>query len=341
MSTLLNLMSGTEAQQVFSSEGQATSIEISKPGKIVSTFALQAVIDDTTPANKTFDNGTSEVTTLTFPAVAASTGGDYFVVFDTAGLAWAAALNKSGADPAPTGAIWTAIASGRKVNVDISGGTDAASVAALVETAFDALVANPFVTDDGAANGTMLVTCTLHGNTTNAQRHNANDSGNGSMGVSTTTPGVASEIDVTANSVSIPTHGLSEGLKVTLTTTGTLPAGLATATPYYLIIVDDDNVKFASSLANALAGTAVDITTEGSSAGVNTVVVAALAGSFVMRGSLDGDVWFDISASQTISSETEYLFSLTSPTVRYLALGVDIDSGQLTVDQTYLGKGLA
>lgn len=341
MSTLLNLMVGTEDAQSFSHDDQASSIDIAKTGKIVERFALQAVIDDTTPSNKTFDNGTSEVTTLTFPSKAGSTGGDYFVVFDTAGLGWAAALNKSGSDPVPSGAVWTAIASGRKVNVDISSATTAAQVAALVETAFDALSSNPFVTDDSAADGTMLVTCTLHGNTTNAQRHNANDSGNGSMGVSTTTPGTASEVDVTANSVAIPTHGFSEGLKVTLTTTGTLPAGLATATPYYLIIVDAGNVKFASSLQNALDGTPVDITSEGSSAGVNTLVVAALAGSFVMRGSLTGAVWFDISPSQTISSETEYLFSLTQPTVKFVALGVAISAGQLTIDQTYLGKGLA
>lgn len=341
MSSLLNLMVGTESTQSFSHDDQAASIDIAKTGKVVSTFALQAVIEDTTPANKTFDNGTSEVTTLTFPTQAGSTGGDYFVVYDTAGLGWAAALNKSGADPAPTGAVWASIAAGRKVNVDISGGTTAASVAALVETAFDALSGNPFVTDDSAADGTMLVTCTLHGNTTNAARHNANDSGNGSMGVATTTPGTASEVNTTANSVGIPSHGFSEGLKVTLTTTGTLPGGLATATPYYLIIVDDDNVKFASSLQNALDGTAVDLTNEGSSAGVNTVVVATLAGSFVMRGSLDNEVWFDISPSQTIGSETEYLFSLTQPTVHFVALGVAISAGQLTIDQKYLGKGLA
>jgi len=95
------------------------------------------------------------------------------------------------------------------------------------------------------------------------------------------------------------------------------------------------------ALQNALDGTAINITNEGSSAGVNTVVVAVLAGSFLMRGSLDGDVWFDISASQTISSETDYLFSLTQPTVRYVALGVAISAGQLTINQTYLGKGLA
>lgn len=338
MSELLNIKNYSLDEAVFSSPGQGESINLDG----LSVAALQVELEDTTPANKTFDNGTSEVVTLTFPAVAASTGGDYFVVYDTAGLGWAAALNKSGSDPAPTGAVWAAIAAGRKVNVDISGGTDAASVAALVETAFDALVGNPFVTDDSAANGTMLVTCTLHGNTTAPERHNANDSGNGSMGVATTTPGTASEVDVTDNEVTIPSHGFATGLACTLTTTGTLPAGLATATTYYLIVVDANTVKFASSLANALAGTAINITDEGSSAGVNTVAVTALSAELYVVMSVDGEVWFAASSPQAVGSETEFIFTLTPPIPwgRYLALYADVASGQITVNQKVLGKGI-
>lgn len=470
MAELLNILVKELDTESFASADQGTSIDISH----CEVVALSAVVDDATPADKTFDNGTSEVTTLTFPAVAASTGGDYFVVFDTAGLAWAAALNKSGSDPVPSGAIYTAIAAGRKVNVDISGGTDAASVAALVETAFDALVGNPFVTDDSAANGTMLVTCTLHGNTTNAQRHNANDSGNGSMGVSTTTPGVASEVVVSVAEVSritfetkaasaagdyfvvydsvglgwagsvnktgtdpeptgavwasiaaarkahvdisgattaaqvaalfetafdalaavpittddsaangtmlfsvtlpgatanaatyseddssaggllaatitagvtssfgVPSHTMGLGLLVRLTSTGTLPTGLSTGTDYWVIPVDANNIQFASSLANAQAGVAINVTNEGTSAGVNTVDITALGGDLVLRGALvAAGPWFDLTAAQDITAETEFLFNLTNPGVRYIALGIAIDSGQITVDQSVLGKGI-
>jgi len=45
---------------------------------------------------------------------------------------------------------------------------------------------------------------------------------------------------------------------------GALPTGLSAATDYWLIVVDANTVKFASSQANALAGTAVDITAAGS-----------------------------------------------------------------------------
>lgn len=61
------------------------------------------------------------------------------------------------------------------------------------------------------------------------------------------------------------------GTEVTLSTTGTLPAGLSTNTLYYIIYQSATTFKLATSLANALAGTAVDITDTGS--GVHTVAV--------------------------------------------------------------------
>lgn len=279
-------------------------------------LSCQAVYDVQAPSAKTFDSGESEVTTFTFPAVAASTGGDYGVVFDTAGLAWAFALNKSGSDPAPTGAVWAAIPAGRKTNVNISGGTDAASVAALVETAFDALAANPFTTDDSAADGTMIFTCVIRGNTTVAQKHNANDSGNGSLTFVVTNDGVASEVNITTNSLSIPSHGFPEGLKVRLTTTGTLPAGLALATDYFVIVVDANTIQLASSLALALAGTAVDITDQGSDGAVNTATGVALSGATVtFQCSNDGTNWSDIQAATSITIDGATM--LVQPNVSY------------------------
>ena len=53
------------------------------------------------------------------------------------------------------------------------------------------------------------------------------------------------------------------GTRVRLTTTTTLPAGLALATDYYVIKVSDTTCKLATSYANAVAGTAIDITDAG------------------------------------------------------------------------------
>lgn len=59
------------------------------------------------------------------------------------------------------------------------------------------------------------------------------------------------------------------GTRVRLTTTTTLPAPLATATDYYVIKVSDTTFKLATSYANAIAGTAINITTTGT--GTHTI----------------------------------------------------------------------
>lgn len=60
-------------------------------------------------------------------------------------------------------------------------------------------------------------------------------------------------------------HGIvGDGAGVFLTTTGTLPTGLAKSTQYYAIYVSDTEIKLASSYANAVAGTDIDITGAGS-----------------------------------------------------------------------------
>lgn len=57
--------------------------------------------------------------------------------------------------------------------------------------------------------------------------------------------------------------------RVQLTTTTTLPAGLSLATDYYVIKVTDLTCKFATSYANAVAGTAINITSTGT--GTHTI----------------------------------------------------------------------
>lgn len=53
------------------------------------------------------------------------------------------------------------------------------------------------------------------------------------------------------------------GTRVRLTTTTTLPGGLSLATDYYVIRVTDSTFKLATSYANAVAGTAINITDAG------------------------------------------------------------------------------
>jgi hypothetical protein len=65
-------------------------------------------------------------------------------------------------------------------------------------------------------------------------------------------------------------HGFINAQEVQVTTTGTLPAGLAISNAYKVIYIDADNFKLAHQLVDALAGTPIiDITSAGS--GTHTV----------------------------------------------------------------------
>ncbi len=72
---------------------------------------------------------------------------------------------------------------------------------------------------------------------------------------------VDGDVSVADDEITETAHGFETGEgPVFLTTTGTLPTGLSTGTKYWIIRVDANTLKFATSRANALAGTDVDIT---------------------------------------------------------------------------------
>ena len=79
------------------------------------------------------------------------------------------------------------------------------------------------------------------------------------------TPGVVSWV----------AHGLENGQRIQLTTTGALPTGLTASTTYFVAGKGTDDFKLATSLANAAAGTY--IATSGSQSGVHTMVAASIS----------------------------------------------------------------
>lgn len=76
---------------------------------------------------------------------------------------------------------------------------------------------------------------------------------------------------ISGNRVSITNHNLQTGLAVQVTTTNTLPAPLQLNTTYYIIRISANIIAFASSLANALAGTEITLTTPTDAVGTQTV----------------------------------------------------------------------
>jgi len=77
------------------------------------------------------------------------------------------------------------------------------------------------------------------------------------------------EVSAAADTITVQDHGWTTGTALRLTHNSP-PGGLATATVYYAIRVDADTLKLATTQANALAGTAVNITTAGAGTGTLT-----------------------------------------------------------------------
>jgi hypothetical protein len=318
----------------------------------LSKLDITCVIAGNNPSNVTFDTGTMAVHTLTFPTLAGAVDGDYVTFYDQAGTAWAAALDTTGgAANTPTGAAWTAIAAGNKVEVDISGATTAADVAALVETDIDGMTGFTAVitSDDTAADGTMTLTQIVPGTVTLGNDYSKTGAaGTGTtLAIASTTTGVATEVSVSGDSVTVPSHGLTTGVKITeLTTTGTLPAGLSLSTVYYAIVVDDNTLQFATSQANATAGTAVTITDYGATTSVHTISInTTLAGTVILQKNnnpegvaaewvslIDGEIQGAATASNTISAAATFNWSVPDCGAREIRALITITSGTVTGD---------
>lgn len=80
--------------------------------------------------------------------------------------------------------------------------------------------------------------------------------------------------DNTTEELTVTGHGLvtGDGIGRLTNSGGALPAGLATATDYWIIKVDADKFKLATSRANAFAGTAVTLTDDGT--GTHTITMS-------------------------------------------------------------------
>ncbi len=318
----------------------SSPIDVSKAKSI----SIQAVIDVNTPSAKTFVAGVLDKWTLNFPAFAGVTDREYFVVYDTAGLGWAIYLDKTGSSAAPTGAVYTAIPSDRKAKADISGDTTAAEVAARVETAFDALTANPITSDDTAADGHMFFEQTIRGTVTAPASYLLDDTA-GNITSAHTTTGVASKVDVSANTISITTHGLTDGLKGQASSTSTLPAGLSTSTDYFVIVVDANTIKLAASYANAIAGTAIDITDQGTAGATHTFTPTSIAGgTIVLQKSNDYDpiqnstgTWDD-EVSTAITADGRIWSSDVDPEYKWARVQFNLTAGRLSASSYVIVK---
>lgn len=96
--------------------------------------------------------------------------------------------------------------------------------------------------------------------------------------------------------------------RVQLTTTTTLPGGLSLATDYYVIKVTDLTCKFATSYANAVAGTAVNIT----DAGTGTHTINTLLPRYTSGAGVQSIIWVNNATPLGAATPTMQLDNYTN-----------------------------
>lgn len=131
--------------------------------------------------------------------------------------------------------------------------------------------------------------------------------------------------------ISIPNHGLTTALPVVYSTAGGVIGGLTNLSTYYAVVVDANDVKLASSAAQALLGLGLTVTSTSTQVTAHTFTLApvGISGtpSFKWEVSINGLNWTDLAASSvTLSSYSNppasTLWSFGYIGVRYLRLNV-------------------
>ena len=84
-------------------------------------------------------------------------------------------------------------------------------------------------------------------------------------------PSTVGAIDVASNELSITSHPFNTGDRVLVTSTGTVPGGLAANVGYFVISASANSIKLATTRTNAVSNSDIDIQTTGS----GTITVAS------------------------------------------------------------------
>jgi len=280
-----------------------SSIDVGMLG--ADSFSVMVNADVDTPSAKTFDSGVASSLVeqdLTYTAAVRNEDGDNITIAYTAG-------GTAGAE------VVTVTDLAISVQID-----DGVSTATQIKTAIDA-----------SEEALELVSVAVTGTGSTAQD------------ITAATPlagGEDSEVNVDDNEIVIPNHGLTLGLKGQLTSTGTLPAGLSTATDYFVIVVDTNTIKLAETLPLAKAGTAIDITNQGSSGATNTFTPTSLAGCNVkLQQSNDNSNWTDLGSATNITADGLVYLEKDKPTSRYIRIYLTLTAGHVSTSNSILIKG--
>lgn len=155
-------------------------------------------------------------------------------------------------------------------------------------------------------------------------------------------------IDATANTITA-TNDLTTGTKLQVTTNGGLPGGISGGTDYFAIQTSTAVFQLATTLNNALAGTAVDITTQGT--GTHTYTPVAVAGAAVKLQKsnfptvldsgyvYDSTQWTDIATAVSLTVDGTTWFEVGDPSYKAVVMHYTLTAGRMSTDNYIIVKG--
>jgi hypothetical protein len=264
---------------VVESVPSATTFTVTRPSQAnVTTFTVSSRLRTANVADLTL-NTTHNLQTGDTVTISNMTGADASVFNGTFTISAVPATNRIQYFTLTSGTINSASVTGN-LQVDIVPGANITGTATLntipaqVKTAGTLDVSEIGSTGD---TGDMLVDTEVTGLTNQRtyyiQRVDANtiklsENQNLTQIADITGTGIGSQqivttsVNYTDNTLTIPNHGFGLGELVEYDTQGnTEIGGLTSATPYYVIPIDGNTIKLATTLNNAQAGTAIDLVT--------------------------------------------------------------------------------
>ena len=151
---------------------------------------------------------------------------------------------------------------------------------------------------------------------------------------------LAAAIDIVTDEITIVGHGLPVGLKGQVSNPGTLPTGISAVTDYFVIVIDEDTIQLATTLANAIAVPAVprDITNIG--AGTNTFTPVAIAGgTWTLQQSNDAVNYSDVASGTAVTADGVIFIEKIDPTSLKMRIKCVVTAGSYSSENHVLVKG--
>lgn len=149
--------------------------------------------------------------------------------------------------------------------------------------------------------------------------------------------------DAATDIMTAAASGFTTGLKGQASNSGgALPTGLSGSTDYFVIVVTANTFKLATSLANALAGTAINITTNGT--GTQTFTPTSIAGGTVKlqksNTPTDANSWVDEGSATNITADSYNFLEKVDPSAKAMRVAYTMTAGSLSATNYILGKGI-